>query len=206
MTAWRSIMAGFFAAASVTMSVCTAASNSPVVVRENDGAVTLENGIIAATIRKDDGNLLSLRFRGAELMSRGGGYWNIYGNTPGQAYTEKKPSPSVFRVSQDPTKNDGALGEITLRFPYRSQAETVPLDIEIRYTLRRGDSGLYGWTIADHAAEYPPFDVAASTVCLKLNPDVFDFLSVERTPPATYARARRLGPRRVAQSPRSASS
>ena len=66
-----------------------------------------------------------------------------------------------------------------LRFPYRGQPKAVPLDIEIRYTLRRGDSGLYGWTIADHDPHYPAFNIEVSTVCLKLNPDVFDFLSVD---------------------------
>ena len=55
----------------------------------------------------------------------------------------------------------------------------MPLDIEIRYSLHRGDSGIYGWTIADHDPSYPPFDIEVSTVCLKLNPDVFDFLSID---------------------------
>ena len=55
----------------------------------------------------------------------------------------------------------------------------MPLDIEIRYTLHRGDSGIYGWTIADHDPQYPAFNIEVSTVCLKLNPDVFDFLSVD---------------------------
>ena len=151
----------------------------PVVLSEDADSATLANGAVSATVKKANGNLLSLRFRGLELLSRGQGYWNILGTTPGQAKTEVKPTPSVFRISRNPAENGGALGEIALRFPYRGQAKAVPLDIEIRYTLHRGDSGLYGWTLADHSPQYPPFDIEAGTFCMKLNPDVVDYLTVD---------------------------
>jgi len=163
----------------VVLKVGAADQNSPVILTETATTATLANGIVAATVKKANGNLLSLRFRGVELMSRGQGYWNIYGNIPGQKMTEQKPALSACRISQDPAQNGGALGEIVLRFPYQGQSNTVPLDIEIRYSLRRGDPGLYCWTVAEHAAKYPPFNIAVCTVCFKLNPDVFDFLSVD---------------------------
>jgi rhamnogalacturonan endolyase len=155
------------------------AHEPPVVVSEDADTATLANGIVSATVKKASGNLLSLRFHDAELMSRGQGYWNIYGNVPGQKKTEQKATPSVFRISQNPGENGGALGEITLRFPYHGQPNAVPLDIEIRYTLRRGDAALYGWTIADHAPQYPAFDIEVSTMVMKLNPKVFDYLTVD---------------------------
>jgi rhamnogalacturonan endolyase len=151
----------------------------PVTSRSDADTATLANGIVAFTVKKANGNLVSLQYRGLELLSRGGGYWNIYGSTPGQANTQEKGAPSVFTLSQNPAENGGDTGEITLRFPYQGQPKAVPLDIEIRYTLRRGDSGVYGWTIADHLPAYPPFNIEVSTVCLKLNPDVFDFLSID---------------------------
>ena len=155
------------------------AEDPPVVLSEGTNTVTLANGLVSATIKKDNGNLLSLRYRGVELISRGGGYWNVYGNLPGQKFTELKPTPAVFRVSQNPAQDGGELGEVVLRFPYRGQPKAVPLDLEIRYTLRRGDSGLFGWTLVDHDPQSPPFNIGVSTVCLKLNPEVFDFLSVD---------------------------
>src|SRR4051794_36867619 len=156
-----------------------AARAPPVVVTEGATTATLANGNVSATVSKDSGKLVSLRYRGVEMLSRGGAYWNIYGGTPGLAKTEQKGTPSVFRIGQDPGRNGGALGEGILRFPYTGQAKAVPLDIEIRYSLHRGDSGIYGWTIADHDPSYPPFDIEVSTACLKLNPDVFDFLSID---------------------------
>ncbi len=160
-------------------ALAAAAQDARVAVSVQDDTATLDNGIVAATIRKANANLLSLRFRGMELMSRGQGYWNIYGNIPGQKMTEQKPALADCRISQDPAHNGGALGEIALRFPYQGQSNSVPLDIEIRYSLRRGDPGLYGWTIVEHPSNAPPFNIAVGTVCLKLNPDVFDFLSVD---------------------------
>jgi len=178
-TSKRILIGGVLLLACAVPGARAADRDAPVVLSEDADTATLANGIVSATVNKADAKLLSLRIRGVEMMSRGHGYWNIYGNTPGQAMTEQKPIPSVFRVSQDPTRNGGASGEIALQFPYRGQPKAVPLDIEIRYTLHRGDSGIYGWTIADHDPKYPPFNIAASTVCLKLNPDVFDFLSVD---------------------------
>jgi rhamnogalacturonan endolyase len=170
---------GLLLAAYAVARVHAADQPPPVVVSENAETATLANGVVSVTVKKANGNLLSLRFRDVELISRGQGYWNIYGNIPGQKKTELKPTPAVFRISQDPAKNGGTLGEITLLFPYRGQANAVPLDIEIRYTLRRGDAALYGWTIADHAPQYPPFDIEVSTMVLKLNPDVVDYLTVD---------------------------
>lgn len=155
------------------------AEQPPVTIADNGPAAVLSNGIVSAAISKANGNLISLRFRGVELLSRGGGYWNIYGNTPGEAKTEVKPTPSEFRITHNPVDNGGRLGEIALRFPYRGQTGAVPLTIEIRYTLHRGDSGLYGWTIADHPVGDPSFNIEQSTVVLKLNPEVFDFLTVD---------------------------
>ena len=151
----------------------------PVVVTEDATTATLANGIVSATVNKANGNLLSLKYRGVESISQGGGYWNIYGNIPGQPKTEQKGTPARFRISQNPETNSGSLGEIVLRFPYQGQPKAVPLDIEIRYSLHRGDAGLYGWTIADHAPNYPPFNIEVCTMVLKLRPDVFDHLTVD---------------------------
>lgn len=149
------------------------------IVDEGD-AIVLANGLVSARVKKANANLLSLRFRDVEFLSRGQGYWNIYGRSPGGANTEVKPGPSVVAVTHDPRTNGGRLGEIALRFPYRGQQGAVPLTIEIRYALHRGDSALYGWTIAEHQPGDPPFAIEQATVVLKLNPETVDFLTVDR--------------------------
>jgi rhamnogalacturonan endolyase len=152
---------------------------APVVVTDDAGTATLSNGVISAVVNKANGNLLSLQFRGLDMLDRGGAYWNCYGETSGQPKTQDKPGPSEFRITQNPQTNGGAAGEISLRFPYHGQPGAVPMDIEIRYTLNRGDSGLYGWTIIHHEPANPGFNIEAGTLCLKLNPKIFDYLSVD---------------------------
>jgi rhamnogalacturonan endolyase len=175
----RILIGGILGLLGTVPGVWAETPSAPVVVTEDATTATLDNGIVSAKINKANGNLLSLKHRGVESLSKGGGYWNLYGNIPGQPKTEQKGTPAGFRISQNPATNGGSLGEIVLSFPYRSQPKAVPLDIEIRYSLHRGDSGLYGWTIADHDPKYPAFDIEVCTVVLKLNPDVFDYLTVD---------------------------
>jgi rhamnogalacturonan endolyase len=153
--------------------------DTPVTVTEDANTVTLDNGVIKAVVKKANANLFSLQLRGLELLSQGQAYWNVYGKIPGQQNTQEKPGPSVTRLTEDPAKNGGRLGEVALRFHYTGHPGTVPLDIEIRYALESGDSGLYGWTLVNHEPTFPVFNIEVSTVCLKLNPQVFDFLSAD---------------------------
>jgi rhamnogalacturonan endolyase len=174
-------LCGLLLSASIAalFSVAAAAQDAPVAIAQDAATITLDNGILRAVIKKENANLLSLRSQGLELISKGQGYWNVYGQIPGQPKTQDKPGPSVAVVTQDPARNGGAIGEVALRFAYKGQEKAVPLDIEIRYALRRGNSGLYAWTLLNHDRGYPEWDMEVSTVCLKLNPEVFDFLSVD---------------------------
>lgn len=148
-------------------------------ITEDEKYFTLANGIVSAKVHKEKGNIESLIYQGKELMGRGGCYWNIYGKVPGQKSTQTKGSRSKCTVSHDPSVNGGEIGEVTVAFKYEGKKNTVPLDIEIRYTLKKGDSGIYAWTIADHDPKYPAFNMEVSTACLKLNPKVFDFISID---------------------------
>ncbi len=165
----------------VTCAVTRARAAEPnaVVITQDAASVTLSNGIVSAIIDKTNANLRSLQYRGVDMLSRGGAYWNCYGETPGQAKTEKKPLPFEFQITQDPAKNGGAIAEVAVRFPYHGQPGAVPMNLEIRYALHHGDSGLFGWTIIHHDPGNPGFNIEAGTFCLKLNPKVFDYLSVD---------------------------
>ena len=152
---------------------------------DNGDTVTLENGLVSARIRKADAKLTALQYKGLDLLAGGEAYWNVYGSTPNndpkQSRQErrKRGRPSVLTITQDPKTNGGEMGEVELLFPYKAGSDAEPLDIAIRYTLRRGDSGVYGWTSVTHRAGYPAFDLEANTVCLKLNPKIFDHLTID---------------------------
>lgn len=174
------------AAESQQLSGVDGSRRSPkVAIVDSGNTVTLENGLVSIKIDKRNANVLSFRFKGIDIVdvahapASGSGYWNVYGCIPNGQKTQQKGTPAAFTITQDPMRNGGEAGEIELLFPYRSGTNAEPLDIAIRYTLRRGDSGVYGWTSVTHRRGYPPFDIEASTMALKLNPDVFDHLTVD---------------------------
>ena len=160
------------------------AADAPVAIADNGDTVTLGNGFVSVKIKKANAGLASLQYKGLDLLAGGAAYWNVYGSTPNSdprqvVKTEKKGTPSVLTITQDPARNGGEIGEVELLFPYKAGTDSEPLDIAIRYTLRRGDSGVYGWTSLTHKAGYPAFDLEANTVCLKLNAQVFDHLTID---------------------------
>ena len=166
------------------ISQATPAGGAPVVVRDDGTTVTLENGIVSAKIAKANGNMVSLQYKTLDLMHGGEAYWNAYGSTPvdqlkDAVKTQTKGTPSILTITQDPARNGGEIGEIELLFPYKPGTSAEPLDIAIRYTLRRGDSGIYGWESLSHKTGYPAFDIEAGTVCLKLDPEIFDHLTID---------------------------
>jgi rhamnogalacturonan endolyase len=184
-------------------------ADAPVVITDNGDSVKMENGVVSLIVLKSNGNVSSMEYKGLNLMHGGEAYWNIYGSTPTTGVpvkTQVKGTPSVLTITQDPKQNGGSIGEFELLFPYHPTAAAggenapadsddegagkkgaaaalpappEPLDIAIRYTLKRGDSGVYGWESMTHKPGYPAFDIEAGTVCLKLNPAIFDHLTVD---------------------------
>ena len=53
------------------------------------------------------------------------------------------------------------------------------VDMEIRYTLGRGEKGIYTYAIFSHAASYGATQIGESRYGMKLNGGVFDWLSID---------------------------
>ena len=56
---------------------------------------------------------------------------------------------------------------------------SVIADIEIRYALGRGDSGVYTYCIFSHPTNYPATSVGEARFCAKLNDTIFDWMTVD---------------------------
>ena len=52
-------------------------------------------------------------------------------------------------------------------------------DIEIRWSLGRGDSGIYTYAAFTHQQQYPFTNIGEARFCAKLNDDVFDWMTVD---------------------------
>ena len=113
-----------------------------VTVTDNGNSWTLDNGIVKATVNKDSGSMPSLIYRGLQMLAASGGTWEH--NPQG--------APSVVNsITIDPASNGGARAEVSIKgvsggtFMMTSSAPGggTLCDIEIRYYLGTGDSGIY---------------------------------------------------------------
>jgi rhamnogalacturonan endolyase len=179
-----------------------AESGAPVTVAEDDSAYTLANGIVTARVAKNSGDLVSLRYKGTEILAtilrpdglpdtaidkpgankRGGG--NRYTDHQYGFWSHDTDGPhTVAKVTIDPKSNGGERAEISVK----GISDGKPMgagpggsfisDIEIRYTMERGQSGVYTWSIFEHQPDYPASALSEARFCAKLN-DTFDWMSV----------------------------
>jgi rhamnogalacturonan endolyase len=136
-------------------------ANAPVRLTENANAWILDNGIVKATISKRNSDMTSLVFHGINTMGPGGRW-------------EQTPSGEVTRsVIIDPKTNGGAFAEIDMK------GVNGKMDIEVRYAVERGVSGIYTYAVFAHGANYPAAGEGESRYCTELN-HLFDWLSVDK--------------------------
>jgi rhamnogalacturonan endolyase len=141
-------------------AIAKSTTNTPVTITDNGNNWTMNNGIVRATINKRNGNMTSLVYRDINTM-RGGGYWE---QTPRGQMTQS--------ITIDPATNGGERGEVDVK------GIDGRMDIELRYTLERGASGIYVYGIYDHKASYPAAGYGENRYIAKLNHD-FNWISVD---------------------------
>jgi rhamnogalacturonan endolyase len=142
------------------------AADAPVTVTEDATTFKLSNGIATATISKRSGDMTSLVFKDLELMGHGSGH--------PAGYWEQSPANAIDTITIDPKANGGQRGEVSIKGPSGS------VNLEIRYTIGRGESGVYTYAIFSHETDGGPGGVGESRYGAKLNGDVFDWMSIDR--------------------------
>jgi rhamnogalacturonan endolyase len=172
----RSILAT--AALATIFSTTVRAADAPVTVNDEGATFALSNGIITAKVSKRSGGLTSLLYNKTEILSGGNhdsGYWSHAATSP----------QMLQRVTIDPKNNDGLRGEVSIKGICGGNrmgsgpGGSAIADIEIRYTLARGDSGLYTYCIFDHPADYAATAIGEARFCAKLNDDIFDWMTID---------------------------
>jgi len=159
-------------------------ANAPVTVTDNGRIWTLDNGIVKAVIDKRNSAMNSLFYKGIDTM----------GHDQGQSgYWEQDPSAAASvggltdSVTIDPAKNGGQRAEVSVKGVTGGQFQLSPgapgggtyCDMEVRYAMGRGDSGVYVYAIFSHPASYRAGGVGSeSRYITKIN-QAFDWISVD---------------------------
>lgn len=124
-------------------------------------SVALSNGTIRAVIQKRTGRVSSYVFEGTQMVDPGNPIYYSMGGGKGF----EVPSGCEFSVvSQTPD-----MVEISCKRAWRgAPGQHHAVDIDQRYILRRGDTGLYAYAVLEHAPEYPATTIGDWRIVWKL--------------------------------------
>jgi rhamnogalacturonan endolyase len=145
-------------------------SDPPVVIYQNAKLFGLANGYVTATISKASGEILSLRFEGRELLAGADGAVKADRRAPGTWCNSLVSDAVTDRIVIDPSANQGDRGEVSI-------SGGASLSVDIRYSLGRGDYGLYACQILSHPGNFPPGRFSSGGFQLRLDPKLFDNLT-----------------------------
>lgn len=129
-----------------------------------------------------------------------------YGFWSHDAMGPKDTAPATARITLDPKSNSGARGEVSIKGIARGRKMgTGPgaradgqfaADVEIRYALGRGESGVYTYCVFEHPADYPTTSLGEARFCAKLN-EFFDWMSIAPNRNKSYPKELREGDKYV---------
>lgn len=154
-------------------------SAAAVTLRESDRTFFLDNGILNVRIEKDTGEIFSIQYQGQELLAQDssggalGGYWSSVGRARGGSQQS-----AVVRIN--PKDNQGERVEVSCNFHNAPGTTNSPLDVDVRYSLGRGESWIYTYLVWSHKPGYPAFGVGEARYAAKLNPAVFDYMTIDK--------------------------
>ncbi len=173
------VLAASSTAFAQTPVVAHAAATAPVTITDNGGSWTLDNGIVKATITKNNAFMPSLVFRGMEMLKASGGTWE---HTP-------QGAPEVTNtVTVDPGTNRGTRAEVAVKGVTNGTymlTRGAPgggslCDMEIRYSLGKGESGIYIYAVWRHPGSYPAAGTGAEDRYITRLNQEFDWITVDK--------------------------
>jgi rhamnogalacturonan endolyase len=175
---WLPLMAGLLLVPGLAAQAAETAE--PVTLTESDRTFFLDNGILNVRIEKATGEIFSIKYQGQEMLAQDssggalGGYWSSVGRARGGS-----EQSAVVRIN--PKDNKGERVEVSCNFHNAPNAATnSPLDVDVRYSLGRGESWVYTYLIWSHKSGYPAFGVGEARYAVKLNPTVFDYMTIDK--------------------------
>ncbi len=192
-------------------SAIARAQNAPVTLAEDEKTYTMNNGIVQAVVSKESGDLVSLRYKGLEMLATfytaDGSRPDLDRDPPGEnraglnrgmtdhqygfwshdAMGPRNTDAARAIITIDPKANGGKRAEVAVKGisngrrmgtgPGAGKPGNFVADVEIRWAIGRGESGVYTYTQFDHQPEYPATSITEARFCAKLA-DFFDWMSV----------------------------
>ncbi len=136
-------------------------------LREYPEYVILKNSVLEARISKSTSNITSLKVNGVETLntvgtSRTGTYYD---------FTTSAGFETIYGATFSVKRDEQDLVDISFKRPYIPGSNATPCDADIHYVLKKDDSGIYTYSILEHQATYPAFDLGSWRQVLWIAPD-----------------------------------
>lgn len=126
-------------------------------IREVAESVILNNGIVKATITKNTGEITSLIYKGLEMVSTSGNKTNVYYD-----WTSSYGFEKMFNCTFSVKKLTDSIADVSFKRVFTPETGHVtPADMDIHFVLRKGDTGLYTYSILEHQPAYPKVDLGS---------------------------------------------
>ncbi|EFJ05307.1 hypothetical protein SELMODRAFT_137340 [Selaginella moellendorffii] len=145
--------------------------------------IVLDNGIVRITLTSPGGLITSISYGGIDNLlevanaETNRGYWDLNWNVPGGKDTFDVHHATSFRV----ISSDGNKIEVSFLRPYVSDRSMVPLQIDKRFVLLRGNTGFYSYAIFERPEGWPDFNMNQCRITFKPRSDRFEYMAVSDT-------------------------
>jgi hypothetical protein len=147
-------------------------------LKEYPSYITLDNGTVLAKIDKNTSNILSLKVNGVETISQSGSHTTAYHD-----FTSSKGFETIFGATFSVKEETADYIDVSFKRPYSPGNNVTPCDADIHYVLKKKDKnnenekGLYVYSILNHKASYPAFDLGSWRQVFWLAHDATDYLT-----------------------------
>ncbi|HEU5396809.1 MAG TPA: hypothetical protein VFV81_06560, partial [Verrucomicrobiae bacterium] len=131
-------------------------AGAPVTAVKSGQNIILDNGVVRATIQPDPIGLLSLHYRGHEMVSHDGRHKFVYFSLNGGLQGYEPLRRGIFSV----TTHSPDMADVSCKRPYARGSKQFPCDVDVHFVLRRGVSGLYVYVTLEHPADYPRLNIS----------------------------------------------
>ncbi|KAK7366899.1 hypothetical protein VNO80_08902 [Phaseolus coccineus] len=147
--------------------------------------VVIDNGIVSLNLSNPGGYIIGLYYDGAKnILSQKNdeidrGYLDVVWNETGKPPVFERIHGTSFSVIE---AND-TLVEVSFLKTWKASLEgsSVPINIDIRYILRSGDSGFYSYAIFTRPPGLPAVSVDQIRIVYKLDEDRFHYMAISDT-------------------------
>ncbi|XP_031283521.1 probable rhamnogalacturonate lyase B [Pistacia vera] len=149
---------------------------------QNRREVIMSNGLVQVTLSSPDGEVIAIKYNGidnvleTENKQDNRGYWDVVWYKPGDEGTYDKLEATNFRV----IVADENQVEVSFSKKWNSSRHrsNVPLNVDKRYIMRRGVSGLYAYAILEREPGWPDVDMDQIRAVFKLQKDKFRYMAI----------------------------